>query len=49
MKSRVESLIEKDYLERDAKDASILVYQPLCVCWCNGMPGDLEGRLGENP
>ena len=28
VKERVESLIEKEYLERDAKDESILVYSP---------------------
>lgn len=32
VKERVESLIAKDYLERDEKDPSILVYQPWCVC-----------------
>ena len=32
MKERVESLISKDYLERDGKDESILVYQPFPVC-----------------
>ena len=32
VKERVESLLAKDYLERDEKDPSILVYQPWCVC-----------------
>ena len=32
VKERVESLIAKDYLERDEKDPSILVYQPWYVC-----------------
>ena len=32
VKERVESLITKDYLERDEKDPSILVYQPWRVC-----------------
>ena len=33
VKERVESLIAKDYLERDEKDPSILVYQPWCDCY----------------
>ena len=32
VKERVESLISKDYLSRDEKDPSILVYQPWGVC-----------------
>ena len=32
MKERVESLINKDYLERRGDDESILVYQPSSVC-----------------
>jgi len=32
VKERVESLISKDYLERNGEDESILMYQPSSVC-----------------
>lgn len=28
VKSRIDSLIERDYLERDAKDMNLLIYKP---------------------
>lgn len=33
LKERVDLLISKDYISRDEKDESILVYQPLYVCY----------------